>query len=694
MELIIVESPTKAKTISGFLGKGYKVESSFGHVRDLPKGNLGVDTENNFEPKYVIPTKARKVVTNLKKEAKKADEIVLATDEDREGEAIAWHLLKALKLDETDKKIKRIVFHEITETAIKKALEHPRDVNMGLVNAQQARRVLDRLVGYKLSPFLWKKVARGLSAGRVQSVAVRLIVDREIEIRNFKPEKYWTLEGFFKKDNSEIIIESALQKIDGKSLEKFEIKSTEEANELKKKIEKEKFSVKSVSKKESLKSPLPPFITSTLQQEGSKKLGYTSKKTMFLAQRLYEKGLITYMRTDSVNISEEAKTKALAWINTNLGKNYGMEGGRVFKSKSKLAQEAHEAIRPTNPALQPEAVSFEEKAEAKIYDLIWRRFMASQIKEARIETISVEIENPKPDFKTFTFKANGQRILFDGFLRIWLQKFEERELPPLENNENLNIVKVDSNEHQTEPPGRYGEASLIKTLEEYGIGRPSTYAPIISVIQARGYVEKDKGKFKPTEIGELVNKMLSENFPEIVDINFTAQMEDEFDEIANGETSWQESIGKFYGPFEKNLEKKYAELPKKETLEEKTDEVCNLCGKPMVIKLGRFGKFMACSGFPECKNTKKVQGAGKEAPKSTGIKCVECGTGELLERRVSKGRARGKIFWGCSNYPKCKHATWENPTGVVPEKDDSKETEKETEAKEAESSEKETDSSE
>ncbi|MST04238.1 MAG: type I DNA topoisomerase [Candidatus Pacebacteria bacterium] len=684
MKLIIVESPTKAKTISGFLGKKYKVESSFGHIRDLPKNRLGIDIENNFEPHYVIPVKAKKNFANLKKIAKKADSIILATDEDREGEAISWHLAQALNI--SPENTKRIAFHEITKNAIENALEHPRSIDLNMVHSQQARRILDRLVGYKLSPFLWKKIAKGLSAGRVQSVALRIIMDREIEIKNFKPQKYWTLDAIFKKNDSEAPIEASLSKIDGKSIDKFDIKSREESENLKTKIQNSKYKVSSIVKKDSIKSPGAPFTTSTLQQESAKKLGYSSKKTMFMAQRLYEKGLITYMRTDSVNISKEAIDKANSWINSNLGVDYAVPGGRVFKGKSKLAQEAHEAIRPTNPESMPEKLSLEEKGEFKVYDLIWRRFLASQMKEAKIESIHVSIDSL--DKEIFTFKTSGQRIAFDGFLKIWPNKFEEKELPKLEEKESLNLKEILSNEHETEPPGRYGEASLIKTLEDHGIGRPSTYSPIISVIQARNYVVKESGKFKPTEVGEIVDKTLRENFPEIIDINFTADLENKFDDIAEGKEVWQESIKKFYVPFEKNLEIKYKEVLNKEAMEEKTDEKCEKCQKPMIIKMGRFGKFLACTGFPECKNTKKIDGATggfqKEPPKSTGIKCTECGAGELLERRVSKGRARGKVFWGCSNYPKCKHATWDNPTGEKPEEKDTKEVSDSKEEKDSE----------
>jgi len=674
MKLVIVESPTKAKTISKFLGKDYKIESSFGHIRDLPKGNLGIDIENNFEPKYVIPTKVRKVVTSLKKEAKKSESVILATDEDREGEAIAWHLTKALGL-ENESSIDRIVFHEITKSAIQEALKNPRKINLDLVDAQQGRRVLDRIVGYKLSPFLWKKIARGLSAGRVQSVTVKLIVDRENEIRVFKPQEYWTISALLNKKNGDNkIIEANLFKIETNTLNKFDIKNKDEAEKIKSDLENGNYQIAKIIKKETKKNPPPPFITSTLQQAGANRLRYTSKKTMFLAQRLYENGHITYMRTDSVNLSRDATNSAKNWLESNLGKEYALETPRMFKTKSKMAQEAHEAIRPTNIENSPDKIKLKEEGEEKLYTIIWQRFMASQMPEARFDSTSTEIET-KNTKKKYSFKASGNIMKFDGFLRIWPQKFEQKELPELEENEKLDLKKIMTNQHFTEPPPRYSEASLIKTLEEYGIGRPSTYSPTISVIQTRNYVEKETGKFKPTEMGELVNKVLTENFPEIVDINFTAQMENELDEVATGKISWQGIIDEFYKPFSKNLEAKYEAVKKEDiTGEEKTDEKCEKCGKEMIIKMGRFGKFMACSGFPDCKTTKKIEGGGgfaKFPPKTTGLKCKEClassdpdaknNPGDIVERKVSKGRARGRRFWGCSKYPSCKFATWENP---------------------------------
>ena len=661
MNLVIVESPTKAKTIGKFLGSKYKVESSFGHIRDLPKSKLGVDLENNFEPQYIIPKKAQKNVTALKKLAAKADNVILATDEDREGEAIAWHLVHALKLEEKDaSQIKRIVFHEITKTAIDEAINNPRQIDEHLVNAQQARRVLDRLVGYKLSPFLWKKVVRGLSAGRVQSVALRLIVEREEEIKNFKTDEYWTLAAEFETEKKEKF-EANLAKIGEETVAKLGIKTQSEAEKIKIDLENSKYSIQSIEKSESNKNPSPPFITSTLQQASSRFLGFSAKKTMFLAQSLYENGHITYMRTDSTNLSQDALLAAQSWIQQNLGEKYS-EGPKVYKGKSKLAQEAHEAIRVTNPALTPKefggAEKTFEKDEQKLYDLIWRRFIASQLPSAVLDSTKIEIAaTPKSNSTNYTLTVNGNIMRFDGFLKVWPIKLEEKELPALKQSDSIELLSINPNQHFTEPPPRYNEASLIKILEKFGIGRPSTYAPTLSVIESRNYVEKIDKRFKPTEIGTMVNKVICENFPQIVDIDFTAKMEEDLDEIAEGNKKWQEIIRAFYEPFAKNLEEKYENV-KKETTEEKTDEVCDKCGKPMVIKFGRFGKFIACSGFPDCKNTKKI-----ESPKKLiGLKCPKCGDGDVIEKRVNrKGRARGKVFWGCSKYPACDYASWTNP---------------------------------
>jgi DNA topoisomerase-1 len=664
MKLVIVESPTKAKTISKFLDKNYNVQSSYGHIRDLPKSKLGIDVENNFEPQYVIPIKNRPNLKNLKEAVSKASEVILATDEDREGEAIAWHLVQALGLNEIKNqkskiKSERIVFHEITEDAIKSALEHPRDIDLKLVDAQQARRVLDRLVGYKLSPFLWKKIAKGLSAGRVQSVAVRLIVEREEEIRKFKPEEYWSIHADLKTKKG--LIEALLTHIGETALEKLSIKNEAEAKAIAADLEGGRFSISNIEKKTTRKNPPPPFTTSTLQQEAAKKLGFSSKKTMFLAQQLYENGLITYMRTDSVNLSQESLTKAKKYLEEKFGGIYAAEAPRQFKTTSKSAQEAHEAIRPTNVFINPDEAPLAGAPEKKLYKLIWQRFLASQMPQAILDTTSIDIAADCPNgkkSKKYSLKTTGTILKFDGYLKVWPQKFEAKELPEIESGENLSLEAVRPLQHFTEPPARFSEASLIKALESFGIGRPSTYAPTISVIQLRNYVKKEGGRFFPTEIGELVNKVLTENFPEVVDIQFTAGMEKSLDEIAEGEKQWRDVIGGFYNPFAVKLAEKYEEV-KKTVVAEKTDQICEKCGKSMVIKFGRFGKFLACEGFPECRNTKKLE---KEAPKSTGLKCPECGAGEIVERRVSKGRARGKIFWGCSKYPACKYASWEDPT--------------------------------
>lgn len=674
-KLIIVESPTKAKTIGKFLGTQYDVQSSYGHIRDLPKSSLGIDTEQNFEPHYVTPRKNQKVVTQLKKLAAKSEGVILATDEDREGEAIAWHLANALELEKKGIPSERIVFHEITKGAIDTALEHPRSVDTHLVDAQQARRILDRLVGYKLSPFLWKKVVRGLSAGRVQSVALRLIAEREEEIKAFTPEAYYALQGTFKTTQNEIF-EAGLTKINGETVEDPGIKERAEVDRLLKELPKAKFEVSDADQRELKKNPPPPFITSTLQQAGAQRLRFSAKKTMFLAQSLYEQGYITYMRTDSVNLSEEALKAAAKWIEENLGTPYLEGGPRRYKSKSRLAQEAHEAIRPTDVAKEPKNLANLEKDQIKLYELIWRRFLASQLPPAIFQNTKVVIDGYQDKKSIATFSASSSQLKFDGFLKVWPTSFEATSLPKLKKNDPVSLDHIEDTEHFTEPPPRFTEASLIKTLEKHGIGRPSTYAPIISVIQVRNYVVKEKGHFVPTEIGTLTNKVISSHFPQIVDIEFTAKMENEFDDIAEGKTEWRNVIKEFYEPFSKNLEAKYEEVSKEELVNETTDEKCEKCGKPMLIKFGRFGKFMACSGYPECKTTKALP---KEPPKSTGIKCEKCGEGELVERRVSRGRARGKIFWGCNRYPKCDNAVWENPLKEKEESAESKEESKKEE---------------
>lgn len=636
MNLVIVESPTKAKTISRFLGRNYMVRSSFGHVRDLPKSYLGIDIKNNFQPKYSVIPKAKKVISELKKLSSKAEKIIMATDEDREGEAIAWHLVQALglgkgkskkekgKIKNSDSKFNknqnqegkgkllRIVFHEITKRAIENALKNPRSIDMNLVNAQQARRVLDRLVGYKLSPFLWKKVARGLSAGRVQSVALRLIADREKEIQKFKPEEYWTIEAKLKSNKEDKEFLANLVKINGKNIPKPGIKTKKEADKILKDLEKSDFIVTKIEKKEVKRIPPPPFVTSTLQQEAFRKLRFSSKQTMMIAQQLYEgvelgkgkaTGLITYMRTDSTNISDQALWSAKKVIVKLFGEKYYNGFPRRYKTKSKLAQEAHEAIRPTDPSITPESIKdYLDANQFKLYDLIWRRFIATQMKEALFDTIDIEIQASEK----YIFSAHGQALKFEGFLKIYPISYEESMMPEVEEKEKLKLLDLVSSQHFTKPPPRYNEASLVKTLEKYGIGRPSTYAPIISTIQERNYVYKDKSRyFHPTETGMMVNNLLVKHFTNIVDLKFTSRMEDDLDQVANGKEDWVKVVKEFYEPFYKNLLKKYEEVDSVKLAEE-TDEVCDKCGAKMVIRMGKFGKFLACSRFPECKNTKNL----------------------------------------------------------------------------------------
>ena len=656
MNLIIVESPTKSKSISRFLGKDYQAISSYGHIRDLPKSELGVDVEHNFKPKYIIPTKVRSRVKELKEAAKKAELIILATDMDREGEAIAWHILQVLDSTKT-KNYQRIAFHEITKSAIKEALKNPRQIDMKLVNAQQARRILDRLVGYELSPFLWKKIVRGLSAGRVQSVTVRLIIDREKEIKDFKPEEYWSIEAKLRKQNDKDEFIARLIKKDEKAIPKLGIKTKKETDKILKNLEGAAYKIIDIVSKEVQRHPTPPFTTSTLQQEAVRKLGFSAKQTMRIAQQLYEGtkigqegliGLITYHRTDSLNLSGQALKTAQEFIKNKFGQNYALASPRVYRTKTKGAQEAHEAIRPTQANRQPEDIKqYLNTHQYKLYNLIWCRFIACQMSAALLEATTVNIQA-----KNYIFRTTGSIIKFDGFLKIYPTKFKETILPPLTENELLELIKLFSEQHFTQPPARYSEASLVKTLEEYGIGRPSTYAPIISTIQERGYVEKnDQRKFIPTEIGFLVNNLLVENFPKIVDVKFTAQMENDLDKIAAGEEKWTTIVNDFYQPFHDNLLQKYETVEKKK-LEESTDKKCPKCGKPIIIKLGRFGKFYACSGFPECKYTEPII-------VSTGVKCPKCDQGKIIEKKTKKG----KIFYSCSRYPKCDFALWDKPNG-------------------------------
>ena len=715
-KLIIVESPTKAKTITKFLGKEYIVKSSFGHLRDLPKSKLGVDTENNFQPEYVVGDRSKKKVSELKKYAKECDEIILASDEDREGEAIAWHLAQIMNLEgfgngKNEMKYKRIVFHEITKTAIEEALKNPREIDINLVDAQQARRILDRLVGYKLSPLLWKKIRYGLSAGRVQSVAVRLICEREDEINKFDPEEYWLIEAMLQKEKDETQIKSRLVKIDGKSVPKLGVKTQSDAEKIKNDLEKASYVIEKITKKETRKNPLPPFTTSTLQQASSNRFGYSAKQTMMIAQQLYEginlgekgsSGLITYMRTDSFNLSKSSLESADKFITKKFGKEYAEK--RVFKTKSKGAQEAHEAIRPANPALEPNSIKeFLDSKQFKVYELIWQRMIASQMASAITDSTTIDISANTPPTPSqdgnYTLRANGSTIKFEGFLKVYPNKSEEIILPELSEKEKLNLLKVISEQHFTQPPARFNEASLIKIMEELGIGRPSTYAPTISTIQSRGYIEKIEKRLHPQEIGILVNKLLVQHFPEIVDVKFTAKMEEDLDEVAENKKDWVKILNDFYKPFNKNLMEKDKEIDKKELTEEKTDEKCEKCGSPMIIKLGRFGKFMACDNYPDCKNTKqlgeekdlaqefsdeKCEKCGKPMVvkrgrygtflgcsgypdckgikaiiKSTGVKCPQCNKNEIAEKKSKAGRT----FYACSGYPDCKFALWSKPTG-------------------------------
>lgn len=659
MDLIIVESPTKAKTIGKFLGSKYLVTSSFGHIRDLPKSELGVDIENNFIPKYVIPTKAKKIVTSLKAAAKKSGEIILASDEDREGEAIAWHLAKALGADE--EKIKRIVFHEITKEAIDTALKNPRKINLDMVDSQQARRILDRLVGYKLSPLLWKKVAKGLSAGRVQSVATKLIIEREREIKAFISEDYWTV-GVNLETLEKSVFQASLIKINNKILKKFDIQEGAVSG-LKSKLEACSYSIDKVERKKVTKSPGAPFTTSTLQQAANRHLGYSAKQTMSVAQKLYEKGFITYMRTDSLNLSPKFITESSLWIQKNLGEAY-FTGSRVFTNKNKGAQEAHEAIRPTEANVSPEDVGSKlDLAESKLYRLIWQKAIASQMAVAQLNSTVIDILATESK-DSYIFRASGQIISFPGYLKIWPEKTKEQELPNITKNEKLSLLDILAEKHATNPPARYSDAGLVKEMEKYGIGRPSTYAPTIATIITRNYVERDENKrLKPTEIAFVVTDLLINHFPKIVDYKFTAQMEEDLDLIAKGEKKWQPVISDFYGDFSKNLENKYQELKKDEIMPiEKSNEKCDKCGAVMIIKTGRYGKFLACSAFPECKNIKRVTNqASPDDKTSVDPKIIELEkkhAGEVCDKCGAAMKVRtGKYgpFLACSAYPKCKN---------------------------------------
>ena len=719
MKLIIVESPTKAKTITKFLGKDFRIESSFGHVRDLPEKKIGVDVAGDFTPEYVVPTRAEKNINALRGLAKKADDIILATDEDREGEAIAWHLAEALDLK--PQKAKRIVFHEITKEAINEALKKPRLIDMRLVDAQQARRVLDRLVGYELSPFLWKKVARGLSAGRVQSVAVRLIVEREREITAFKPAEYWSVavdlsrldETLISEEQAKKVFTARLHKAGGKTLDQLAIKNKKEADKITAGLEDAKYIVAKAERKQTKKNPPAPFTTSTLQQAANRQLGFSAKQTMTVAQQLYETGLITYMRTDSLFLADKFLREAHDYLHNELGEKYALIRPRRFKTKSKGAQEAHEAIRPATVKNNPDALSAKlNKNQLRLYALIWNRSLATQMPSAVLDATIIDIEAKNTPY---LFRATGQVIRFDGYLRIYPEKSKEVELPLVKNGEALEFHELHADQHFTKPPGRYSDAGLVKALEKHGIGRPSTYAPTIATIEARNYVTRDEHKkLKPTDIAFVVNDLLVGHFPSVIDYRFTAGLENSLDRIAAGETDWRPVIRDFYNPFHDNLETKYNEINKKDIMpEEKSEEVCDKCGAAMIIKTGRYGKFLACSAYPECKNIKGLNSGAngpdrekseeqkklekkysgricekcgaamaiktgkfgpflactaypkcknivniKENNRSTGVNCPLCGQGEIVEKRSRRG-----IFYACNRYPDCKNAYSQKPTG-------------------------------
>ncbi len=652
--LVIVESPAKAKTIKKYLGKNYNVVASMGHIRDLPKTKLGVDIDGDFAPEYINIKGKGDLIKTIKAEAKKSDKVYLATDPDREGEAISWHLAYILGLDLNEEN--RVTFNEITKSGVKNGMSNPRKINTDLVNAQQARRVLDRIVGYKLSPFLWKKVKRGLSAGRVQSVTVRLIVDREEEIRDFKSKEYWSIDAKLEDSKSK---KSFIARFYGKNGEKMEISNNETATKILSDIEKSPFIVKSVKNGTKKRVPAPPFTTSTLQQEASKKLGFQSKKTMSIAQELYEGvnitkmgaiGLITYMRTDSLRISNEARAVTNAYISSVYGENYLPKYKREFKSK-RNSQDAHEAIRPSMPELSPDKVKDDlSRDQYKLYKLIWERFVSSLMADEILDTVSADIES-----NGYNFRASGFSVKFDGFTKLYQESCDEEEketiLPPLNENDELKTLEINKQQHFTQPPARYTEATLIKALEENGIGRPSTYAPTITTILQRLYVEREAKFLKPTALGEITTTLMKEHFSDIVDAEFTANMEKQLDDIEEGHIIWNNVLSDFYIAFSAELSKaeKDMEGERVKVPDEETDVTCELCGRKMVIKNGRFGKFLACPGYPECKNTKKIVD-------ETSGKCPICGS-KLIGRRGKNG----KKFFGCSSYPNCNFISWDEP---------------------------------
>lgn len=651
--LVIVESPAKAKTIEKYLGKRYKVIASMGHVRDLPRSQMGVDVEDNYEPKYITIRGKGPVVKDLKKYAKKAKKIFLASDPDREGEAIAWHLSKILELEES--KENRVVFNEITKDAVKESFKHPRGIEMNLVDAQQARRILDRLVGYNISPVLWKKVKKGLSAGRVQSVALRLVIDRENEIRNFKPEEYWSIEGEFRYKKSKFTAKFLHYKN-----KPYKLKTKKDVEKITSELNSDAFEITNVNKKEKTRYPANPFTTSTLQQEAARKLNFKARKTMMLAQQLYEGidlkrqgtvGLITYMRTDSTRISQTAKDEAKSYIE----EKYGTEYTSNRKTKGKQGdQDAHEAIRPTSTLRTPDEMkAYLTRDQHRLYKLIWERFVASQMAPAVLDTVALDVT--QNDIK---FRANGQTIKFKGFMTLYVEAKDDKDndkenkLPKLNQGDKVTATQIEPAQHFTQPSPRYTEARLVKTLEELKIGRPSTYAPTIDTIQKRNYVKLESKRFVPTELGEIVYEQVKDYFPEIIDVEFTVNMETLLDKIAEGDIGWRKVIDNFYGSFKLDVARAEEEMEKVEIKDEPAGEDCEVCGAPMVIKMGRYGKFMACSNFPDCRNTKAIV-------KTIGVTCPKCKDGDVVERKSKKNR----LFYGCSNYPECDFISWDKPIG-------------------------------
>lgn len=653
--LVIVESPAKAKTIEKYLGRNYKVVASVGHIRDLPKSKMGIDVENDYEPHYISIRGKGDVIKSLRSAAKKAEKVYLASDPDREGEAIAWHLAFLLGLDLKDKN--RVVFNEITKDAVKAAFKEPRTIDVDLVDAQQARRILDRLVGYSLSPILWRKVKKGLSAGRVQSVALKIIIDREKEIRDFVPEEYWSIDGNFKKATKKF--KANFWGLDGK---KKKLPNAESIKEVTDRLSGKDFQVTKVEKKERKRNPAAPFTTSSLQQEAARKLNFRTRKTMMVAQQLYEGialgkqgtvGLITYMRTDSTRIADTAKGEAAEFIENTYGSEFSAHGVKK-RANAQGAQDAHEAVRPTSVLRTPEAMEkFLDKDQLKLYRLIWSRFVASQMTPAILDTMKVTL-----DQNGVIFIANGSKIKFKGFMQVYVEgrddgkEDKENILPELVEGDVVQSVSIEPKQHFTQPPARYSEATLIKTLEENGVGRPSTYAPTLETIQRRYYVKLTQKRFEPTELGEIVNSLIEEFFPQIVDMHFTAEMENSLDSIEAGKEEWVKVVDQFYRPFEKELTTAEESIEKIQIKDEPAGFDCDLCGHPMVIKLGRYGKFYACSNFPDCRNTKPIV-------KEIGVECPVCHQGQVVERKSKKNR----LFYGCTRYPECDFSSWDKPVG-------------------------------